>query len=461
MPDSPSNLYRQIPPVDRILVDDAFQRLEQLYGRDLLRVQVQVELDRIRALIASDATFDLQAELVAVPKAVGRALASSMGKPLERVINATGILLHTNLGRAPLPRQVARQLPTLLDAYCDLEYSLADGKRADRNDRAGRLLETLTRAPAALVVNNNAAALVLILGALGHGREVVVSRGELVEIGGSFRIPDIVRAAGVDLKEVGTTNRTSLADYAAAITEQTALLLKVYPSNYRLAGYVSSVGPAELAGLARERGIPLVVDEGSGLLTKPRAQQIVHHPSLAEIVAAGAHLAFGSGDKLLGGPQAGLIVGESALVGCCRKHPLYRAVRPDRAALATLEAVLRMHLTQQPLPLHGLWPDPDEHRRRMTKLAEALGGEITEANAFLGGGAAPDAPVPGEALAFSTDATALAEELRNGHPPVVGYVKKGRLILDLRTVDSEDDQTLTAALRSARDRVARLHLLVP
>jgi L-seryl-tRNA(Ser) seleniumtransferase len=386
--------------------------------------------------------------LARLPRRIAERLEAEYGGGLERVINATGIFLHTNLGRAPLPGSVAAGLAPLLDAACDLELDLDTGRRTRRNRRVEPLLTALTGAEGALVVNNNAAALLLVLAALAAGREVVVSRGELVEIGGSFRIPEILTAAGARLVEVGTTNRTRLADYAAAIGPQTALVLKVFPSNYRLSGFVAAVAPAALADLAHRHGLPLLVDEGSGLLRPHRAPQLRAHPSLAELVAAGADLACGSGDKLLGGPQAGVLVGRRELVERCARHPLYRALRPDRAALATLEAVLRLHLRQQELPLDRMWPDAAAHRARLERLAARVGAEVVAAVGFLGGGSAPEAPIPGEALALrgSDD---LQRRLRLGDPPVVGYLRGERLILDLRTVDPADDEALAGAVERA------------
>jgi L-seryl-tRNA(Ser) seleniumtransferase len=390
----------------------------------------------------------VDAALVALPHRLGQRLAAALGPPLRRVLNATGIFLHTNLGRAPLPRSVARALPDLLTAYCDLEIDLETGRRGQRNARVEGLLMAATGAAAAVVVNNNAAALVLALAALAKGREVVVSRGELVEIGGAFRIPEIMAAAGARLVEVGATNRTRLADYRAAIGPETALLLKVFPSNFRLTGFVAAVAPEELSRLGREAGVPVLVDEGSGLLAPHPAPQLAAHPSLSSLIAAGCDLACGSGDKLLGGPQAGILVGRRDLLLACRKHPLYRALRPDRAGFATLEAVLRLHLAGAPLPLDRLWADPAEQRRRLERIALAIGAEIVPAEAFLGGGSAPEAPIPGEALALPGDPELLAR-LRRGEPPVVGYLREGRLLLDLRTVDPEDDVAFTTALEAA------------
>ncbi|HSL84299.1 MAG TPA: L-seryl-tRNA(Sec) selenium transferase, partial [Thermoanaerobaculia bacterium] len=292
----------------------------------------------------------------------------------------------------------------------------------------------------------------------GAARQVVVSRGELVEIGGSFRIPEMMAAAGAELVEVGTTNRVRLADYRAALGDGTALLLKVFPSNYRIVGFTASVPPAELAALGRERGVPVMVDEGSGLLRRHPAPQLADHPSVEELVAAGCDLVTSSGDKLLGGPQAGLLAGRREVVERLRRHPLYRALRPDRATYAALEAVLRRHLAAEPMPLNRLWPEPEAHRRRLEgvagALAEALAEagapepEVVPAEAFLGGGSAPERPIPGLALALPGGGGLLAR-LRSGDPPVVGYLREDRVLLDLRTVDPEDDPELVEAVRRA------------
>lgn len=371
------------------------------------------------------------------------------GEGQKRIINATGIFLHTNLGRAPLPTEVIESLGTVLDASCDLEYDLRRGRRSDRNRRVRFWLRILTGAENAGVVNNGAAALVLALATLARDREVVVSRGELVEIGGSFRIPDILEAAGCRLVEVGSTNRTRLADYATAIGEDTALLLKIHPSNFRIRGFVEEVPAAELARLGREQALPVMVDEGAGLLAPSPEAPLRDHCSLQELVAAKVPLISASGDKLLGGPQAGLLLGDQDLVERCLRHPLYRAFRPDRVAFHCLERVLARHATGSDMPLHRMWPDPKEHRKRLETMARDLGGEIIPAAAYLGGGAAPDQALDGEALAIEGNDD-LAKALRQGNPAVVGRVNEGRFVLDLRTVAPEDDVSVVEAVRRAR-----------
>ncbi len=457
---------RSLPSIDRLLADSRVARLVPLYGRDPVTVQARIAVEAVRRAVSTGASEesrtgsdgasvpqDLDALIESLPQAIEAALLAELGPPLIRLINATGIFLHTNLGRAPLPKSVAAALPALLDAGCDLEIELATGKRGRRNGRVERLLALATGAEGALVVNNNAAALVLSLAALAAGREVVVSRGELVEIGGSFRLPEIMAAAGARLVEVGSTNRTRLADYEASIGVETALLLKVFPSNFRQSGFVASVSPEELAALGKRSGVPVLVDEGSGLLRSRGEPQIRSHPSLSRLIAAGCDLCCGSGDKLLGGPQAGILVGRRELVARCAAHPLYRALRPDRAALAALEGVLRLHLAGAPMPIDRLWPDPAAHRLRLesvsTRLrAAGLPAEIVPAEAFLGGGSAPEEPIPGEALALPGDSD-FARRLRAGPESVVGYLREGRLILDLRTVDPEDDGALAEAAVAA------------
>lgn len=448
---STTDLRRRIPAVDRLLAEPRFEHLIALYGRDLVRQQVRQDLEALRGQIEAGVGWSpaqLDERIEQLKQALEAKLLAEFGQGLKRVLNATGIFLHTNLGRAPLPRAIADMLPPLLNAYCDLEFDLPSGRRGERNRRAERLLRTLTGAQGALVANNNAGALVLVLATLAPGREVVVSRGELVEIGGSFRIPDILQAAGAILVEVGTTNRTRIADYEKAIGSNTALLLKVHPSNYRMLGFVESVEPPALVELGQRHDLPVMVDEGSGLLRSHPAPQLRGHASVRELIDAGCDLVCGSGDKLLGGPQAGLLVGGRELVERCRRNPLYRTLRPDRTVFAALEAVLRLHLADAAIPLDRLWIDATEHRARLDSMAAALGARIVAAEAFVGGGAAPERPIPGEALALPGEVS-LLERLREGDPPVVGYFRAGALILDLRTIDPEDDDLLATAVRRA------------
>lgn len=441
-----SDPRRALPPMDRLLAQEPVERLVAIYGRDGVRQAARAVLEETRrAMTKGD---DAVPEVEALATRVERHLATTLGARLRPVLNATGVFLHTNLGRAPLPEPVVAEVAELASGYCDLELDLATGKRGERNRRARELLTALTSAEAALVTNNNAAALVLALATLAAGREVVVSRGELVEIGGSFRIPAILEAAGARLVEVGTTNRTRLADYREAIGEHTALLLKVLPSNFVQSGFVESAEPAALTKLAHRHDLVCLVDQGSGELRRHPAPQLAGYAAAGDLLAAGCDLVAGSGDKLLGGPQAGLLLGRHDLVERCLRHSLYRALRPDRMTYAALEGVLRLHLAGGPLPIDRLWPDAAEHRRRLESVAAELGAAVEPADAFLGGGSAPGQAIPGEALTLPGD-DALARRLRQGEPPVVGYLRRGRLVLDLRTVPQEQDATLVRAVRAA------------
>jgi L-seryl-tRNA(Ser) seleniumtransferase len=451
----PDDPRRALPAVDRLLAQPEFAALEGVYGRERVRVQLRARLDRERELRSvGSAALAEPPGAARLAAEVRDALALELGAPLARVINATGIFLHTNLGRAPLPREVAVRLPALADAGCDLEIDLETGRRGDRLARISALVAAATGAEAGLAVNNNAAALVLVLAALAHGREVVVSRGELVEIGGSFRVPEVLEAAGARLVEVGTTNRTHARDYERAIGPETALVLKVLPSNFRVRGFTAEVAVAELARLGRAAAIPLLVDEGSGLLSPRLERELSGHPSFRELVGAGADLVSGSGDKLLGGPQAGLLAGRRELVDRCRVHPLYRALRPGRLVAAALDLVLRRQLAGATMPLDRLWVDAEAHRTRLARLAERLaaagldGVEIVVADAFVGGGSAPDQPIGGQALSL-VERGDFGYRLRRGEPAVVGYVRGGRLIVDLRTVDPADDESLAGAVIAA------------
>lgn len=440
---------RRLPGVDQLLDHPTVGDLIELYGRDQVRVHVRACLEALRRQLPQvPDEAERRRRVAALPLTVAAAVQRALGQEVRRVLNATGIFLHTNLGRAPLPRSVAQALPRLLDASCDLELDLATGLRGERNRRVAGLLIAATGAEAALVTHNNAAAMLLVLATLAAGREVVVSRGELVEIGGSFRIPEILTAAGARLVEVGTTNRTHRRDYERAIGPETALLLKVHPSNYRISGFVTAVEPAALVEVGRAHDLPVVVDEGSGLLRPVSLPQLRAHPSLQELIESGCDLACGSGDKLLGGPQAGVLVGRAELIGRCRRHPLYRALRPNRATYSALEAVVKLHLAGRPIPLHRLWTDPAALAERLGRVAARIGAEIVAANAYVGGGSAPEMPIPGQALALPGD-DALARRLRVGRPPVMGYLRDGRLILDLRTVDPDDDDELVRAVRGA------------
>jgi L-seryl-tRNA(Ser) seleniumtransferase len=371
-------------------------------------------------------------------------LANTRVPRLRRVINATGVIAHTNLGRAPLAEPAIDQVREAARGYSNLEYNLAAGSRGSRQDHVAGLLGRLTGAEAALVVNNNAAAVMLALAALAEGREVVVSRGELIEIGDGFRIPDVLARSGARLREVGTTNRTRAADYEAAIGPETAVLLRVHQSNFRIVGFTEQPRLEELAEVAQRHGLPLVDDLGSGALI-----EVGDEPTARASLAAGADLVCFSGDKLLGGPQAGIAVGRVDLVEQLRRHPLQRALRADKLTLAALEGTLRLALeSPDEIPVLRMLREPVEVvRARAERLAQLVGGEVEETIARAGGGALPLAELPSFACAVKEE---LAAPLRSGDPPVVGIVRDGRLLLDCRTLTDVEAAEAAEAVVAAR-----------
>ena len=366
---------------------------------------------------------------------------------LRRAINATGVVVHTNLGRAPLAGAALEQVVQTAAGYSNLEYDLDSGTRGSRQDHVAGILRRLTGAEAALVVNNNAAAVMLALAALAERREVLVSRGELIEIGDGFRIPDVLARSGAILREVGTTNRTRASDYDRAVGLETALLLRVHQSNFRVLGFTEQPSVKELAAVARRHELPLVDDLGSGAFFP-----FEDEPSARDSLSAGADLACFSGDKLLGGPQAGVIVGRADLVERLRRHPLQRALRADKLTLAALEGTLRLYLdparAAREIPvLRMLGDDARSIRTRAERLAEVTGGEVEETVGRVGGGALPLAELPSFACAVEEE---LARPLRLGDPPVVGVVRDGRLLLDCRTLTDAEVDEVAAAVAVAR-----------
>ncbi|HYX88488.1 MAG TPA: L-seryl-tRNA(Sec) selenium transferase [Gaiellaceae bacterium] len=376
-----------------------------------------------------------------------RALAAVRRPRLRRALNATGVIVHTNLGRAPLPEAALARALEVGRGYSNLEYDLPGGRRGSRQDHAAGILRRLTGAEAALVVNNNAAAVMLALAALAEGREVLVSRGELIEIGDGFRIPDVLARSGARLREVGTTNRTGAADYEQAVGPETALVLRVHQSNFRVVGFAEQPSLQELAAVARRHELPLVDDLGSGMLVAFEGE-----PSAKESLAAGADLVCFSGDKLLGGPQAGIAVGRAELVERLRRHPLQRALRADKLTLAALEGTLALYLDPEralrEVPVLRMLHEPVETvRARAERLAGAVGGEVEKTVARVGGGALPLAELQSFACAVEEE---LAAPLRAGDPPVVGVIRDGRLLLDCRTLTDAEAEDVATAVRAGR-----------
>jgi len=371
-------------------------------------------------------------------------LAAARRPSLRRVLNATGVIIHTNLGRAPLAEAALDHVREATRGYSNLELDLTTGSRGSRQDHVAGILRRLTGAEAALVVNNNAAAVLLALAALSEGREVVVSRGELIEIGDGFRIPDVLARSGARLVEVGTTNRTRAADYEGAIGPDTAVLLRVHQSNFRVVGFTEQPCVEELAAVARRHELPLVDDLGSGVLGA-----LTDEPSAREALAAGADLVCFSGDKLLGGPQAGIVAGRADLVERLRRHPLQRALRPDKLTIAALEGTLQLHVdAPERIPILRMLREPvNAVRERAERLAAAVDGTIEETVARVGGGALPLAELPSFACALEEG---LVAPLRDATTPVVGIVRDGRLLLDCRTLDDDEILEVAAAVRAAR-----------
>jgi L-seryl-tRNA(Ser) seleniumtransferase len=430
------NPLRELPSVDRLLADTRVQALAQRHGRELA-----VEASR-RAL--SRAREDLQAGFEAgdLPQRAIAELDALLAPKLRRVLNATGVVVHTNLGRAPLAPEAIERVAEVARGYSNLEYDLGAGARGSRQDHLAAALRDLTGAEAALVVNNNAAAVLLALAALADGREVIVSRGELVEIGDGFRIPDVLAGSGARLVEVGTTNRTRLADYEEAVNERTAAILRVHQSNFRIVGFSEQTGLRELARLAERSGLVLLDDLGSGVLTA-----LGDEPTVRASLEAGAHLVTFSGDKLFGGPQAGIVVGRADLVECLRRHPLQRAVRADKLTLAALEgtvALLRSDEDRVPA-LRMLRAPAEVVRARAERLASLTGGAVEATIARAGGGSLPLAEFESYACALEEE---LAAPLRLGTPPVIGIVRDGKLLLDCRTLTDDEVEEAAEAVRA-------------
>ena len=428
---------RDLPSVDRLLADERLAA----EPHELAVAAARRVLERAREEIRAGGEPDSLVEAVLAE------LAHVRRPSLRRVLNATGVLVHTNLGRAPLTGAALERIAEVGAGYSNLEYELESGARGSRQDHLAALLGELTGAEAALVVNNNAAAVLLALAALAEGGEVLVSRGELIEIGDGFRIPDVLARSGARLVEVGTTNRTRAVDYERAIGPETGLLLRVHQSNFRVVGFAELPTLGELSELARRHELPLVDDLGSGALLP-----LGDEPTPAESLRAGADLVTFSGDKLLGGPQAGVVVGRAELVERLRRHPLQRALRADKLSIAALEGTLALALDPQraaaEIPVLRMFHEPlDRVRARAERLAELVRGEVEETVARVGGGALPLSELPSAACAVEEE---LAAPLRRGEPPVVAVVRDGRTLLDCRTLTDADVEVVAAAVARAR-----------
>jgi L-seryl-tRNA(Ser) seleniumtransferase len=465
---APVELFRKLPSVDDVMRDPATRSLAESSGHEPVVHAARAVLGRLREEISSGSLNENAIDLAVanITIAVERQLRRSLRYSLRPVINATGVILHTNLGRAPLGEAAIEHIRETAASYSNLEFDLAAGVRGKRDVHVDRLfqallhqkVESVRESPVStIVVNNNAAAVLLALNTLAEGGEVIVSRGELVEIGGSFRIPDVMAKSGAILREVGTTNRTRVADYERAITERTRLLLRVHRSNFEITGFTEQPSTAELVTLARKRGIPLMEDLGSGALFDLRSVGITNEPGVLDSLGSAVDIVTYSGDKLLGGPQAGLISGASELINRMRSNSLFRALRVDKLIYAALEATLLAYVqhNQDAIPalrMMRLTKEQIGHRAEALTArlaAPTLKLEIADGDSLLGGGAAPSSMLPTRVLAVTCDglsADELAERLRSADPAIITRVEDGRVMLDLRTVFPEQDLAVADAL---------------
>ncbi|MEO8361054.1 MAG: L-seryl-tRNA(Sec) selenium transferase [Vicinamibacteria bacterium] len=459
------DLRRRIPQISRLLDRPAVKAAAERRGRDVVERAMQVEVAdlRLMATSANVAAFDRALESIESRIVARSDQAGSLS--LRRVINATGVVVHTNLGRAPLSPQIAAHVARIAASYTNLEFDLDTGSRGHRETHAEGRLGRMLSAEASVVVNNNAAAVLLAVNTFAEGREVLVSRGELVEIGGSFRIPDVLKKGGALLREVGTTNRTRIADFSQAITARTGLILRVHPSNFRVVGFTESASVKELVDLGRARSITVVEDLGSGLLDQ-MAPPLNEEATIAESLAAGVDVVTASGDKLLGGPQAGLLVGRKTSIDALRRNPLYRALRVDKMTIAALDSVLALHEAgrREDLPVpRMLAASHASIQARAEELRDLLAAkkcgatfEVRPVNSAVGGGAAPDIALPSWALLVRSQhetSESLARRLRQCDPPIVARIEDDAVLFDLRTVlpgeELEIANTLGALLKDS------------
>jgi L-seryl-tRNA(Ser) seleniumtransferase len=450
------SLLRQIPAVDELLGRDSLRALENRVGRRLVVDATRKVLQSLRARISSGALASVSAEML--EKEIVAATESAAEFSLRPVINAAGVILHTNLGRAPLAREAVEHLAETAAGYSNLEYDLAAGERGKRDTHTNRLFAQLLGAEMTLVVNNNAAAVFLALNTLAADGEVIVSRGELIEIGGSFRIPDICAKSGATLREVGTTNRTRIADYAAALNERTRALLRVHPSNFRVVGFTERPSLEELVGLAAQHHLPLIEDLGSGCLVDVAPMGIRDEPWAGESMKAGVDVVTFSGDKLLGGPQAGILTGKKNWLEKVRKNPLFRALRVDKLTISALEATVALYLRGDldAVPAFKMIRmTPEEIGTRAARLVEkiqvrsGIRAEVREGESVIGGGSTPGQSLPTRLVALTWEGHSAADLeafLRRNSPPIIARVENDQVVLDLRTVLDGQDEAIAGAL---------------
>ena len=451
------NPYRALPSVDRLLADERLRPLGE-GERPVVTELARQALETARTAVAAGRPAPTEDQLV--ESVLG--LAEVVLRPsLRLVINATGVIIHTNLGRAPLSEDAIAAMVAVSGGYSNLEFDLEAGERGSRFVHLEPLLRQLTGADAAMAVNNNASALLLALSSLAPDREVIVSRGQAVEIGGGFRIPDVMRQSGARLVEVGTTNRTYLRDYEAALTPDTAAIMRVHASNFRIIGFTETPAINDLARLAHEHDLLLLDDLGSGCILDTTQFGLAPEPTVQDSMAAGVDLAMFSGDKLLGGPQAGIIIGRRELVERLRRHPLARAVRMDKASIAALTATLLHYLRGEALEKLPVWrmiaAPLAEVQRRARRWARGIGepAKVVDGRSMIGGGSLPEESLPTKLVAIAGDGgyvSDLARRLRQGDPPIVARIERDALLLDPRTVPSREAATVVRAVKAALSR---------
>jgi L-seryl-tRNA(Ser) seleniumtransferase len=459
-----TNPFRDLPSVNEVLEAEPLQALTKEHAHDFIIAAIRQELDGLRQELKEGVSFNGKATIAVIAQRVAQRIASELQPRLRPVINATGIVLHTNLGRAPMAEEAARAAYEAARGYLNLEMDLETGKRSSRQNPIREWLCRLTGAESATAVNNCAAATVIVLRALCAGKEVIVSRGQLIEIGGSFRIPEIMGVSGAILREVGTTNITRIADYERAISQDTGALMRVHTSNYNISGFTKTVSLEELVELGKKRSLPVIDDCGSGALLDFARFGFHGEPVVPESIKTGADLILFSGDKLLGGPQAGIIVGRKEWIQKIEKDPLMRAFRLDKMTLAALEATLRIYMNQEralgEIPglrmlgttLNELRCRAESLAQRISRLAAVKEAKVEEEFAYVGGGSLPDQKLETLVVAVETGALPigdLANRLRLGSPAVVGRIQEGRLILDLRTIFPNQEENLVRAFEKA------------
>jgi len=432
-------------------------------GLPVVEREAQVQVAKLRSLATSSPIEVFERALETLDARIVQASERASTLSLRRVINATGVVVHTNLGRAPLSPEVAAHVAEIAASYSNLEFDLSLGDRGHRETHAEGRLQSILKAESSVVVNNNAAAVLLAVNTFAEGRDVLVSRGELVEIGGSFRIPEILKKGGAQLVEVGTTNRTRIADFANAITARTGLILRVHPSNFRIVGFTESASLPDLVALGRERSVTVVEDLGSGLIAS-MAAPLNHEATIAESLAAGVDVVTASGDKLLGGPQAGLLVGRKRSIDALRRNPLYRALRVDKMTIAALDSVLALHeagkMASLPVPrmlaekVTAIQARAERLRARIESRGVAATLGVRSVDSAVGGGAAPDIALPSAALTvrpLNFSAESLSRLLREARPPIISRIEDNAVLFDLRTVlpgeETEIEETLAGILK--------------